>query len=218
MLKAVCDVLGLNDIRVFQAAGFLSPSEETSDLSFAAEYLARRFDRLPHDKQEILWGTLESLEKISGLVAPGEEIGDVLQAAHDLRKKHPIFKDRRLALGDYMGRVLGSALFKLSRQTVPEVALGAAITRLRALYRNDSTQVLSAKFVSAVVNHPKAAMILNVLLPHKTVTSPGEKLYWLLHPDNTAFEYLDKATLTAFEDLWKLLVQVSYAPSRSEGK
>jgi len=99
---------------------------------------------------------------------------------------------------------------------VPEVALDAAVTRLRALYRNDTSQPISRAHVAAVIHHPKAGIVLNALLPHKTVTSPGEKLYWLLHPDTKPFEYLDRATLNAFEDLWALLVQVSQSPSHNE--
>ncbi len=220
VLKAVCQVLGLDEIRTFQAAGFLSPDQLIPHISTQAEYLAVRFDRLPGDKQELLLGMLESLEKLSGILSPGDEVRDVLEEVRALRLKHPLFKERRLVLTDRLGRFLGGALGKLTHQTVEDLTLGSVIERLGTLYRNAPLppQTITEENVLAVVNHPNAAVALNALLPRKNIPSNIEKLFWLIHPENKELEYLDAETLSAIEDLWELLVRVSHAPPHENTK
>ncbi|MHB8628881.1 MAG: helix-turn-helix domain-containing protein [Aggregatilineales bacterium] len=81
VLKAVCAVLDIAPIRVFQAAGFLSPNRFTPKFSVRAEILAKRFDRLPSAQQAVLLSLLEWLEKASGLEALDTEAGTALEPA-----------------------------------------------------------------------------------------------------------------------------------------
>ncbi|MHB8628402.1 MAG: helix-turn-helix domain-containing protein [Aggregatilineales bacterium] len=210
VLKAVCTVLHLDDIRVFQAAGFLSPDRLTSQLSIRAEILGMRFDRLPTDKQELLVSMLESLEKVSGLPSVGPEVDTVVEEVRKLRRKHPVFKERRVVLTDRLGRFLGNALGKLTNETVEDITLTALVDQLRTLYRNDPTQLeISPESLRSVVNHPHSVIVLNTLLPRKNVPSNVEKLYWLTYP---AVETPNAEHHQAVKDLWDLLVQVSRSP------
>ena len=209
VLKAVCNVLGLDELRVFQAAGFLSPDWLGSDLSVNAEYLAIRFDRLPTDKQELLLGMLDSLEKVSGIMSPGVEVRELLDAVRQLRVTHPMFKERRLALTDHMARFLGSALGKLTNETIDDIVLVSVVEQLSALFKGTvSGDQIRREFVLSVVNHPHSGIVLNVLLPRKSIPSNVEKLYWLIYQVQ---ESPDSEKKQAVKDLWALLLRASQA-------
>jgi hypothetical protein len=203
VLKAVCSVLGLDEIRVFQAAGFLSPDRLTPHISANAEYLAVRFDRLPPDKQELLMGMVESLEKVSGIETPGSEVREILEAVRLLRQTHPMYQEHRHALTDRLGRFFGGALGKLTNQTVEDLALTSVVEQLQALKSDDPERsVINTDLVFRVVNHPHAAIALNALLPRKNIPSNVEKLFWLIYP---ASEAPDAEKRQAVKALWGLL-------------
>jgi len=209
VLKQVAEILELDDLRVFQAAGYIRKDHLESHLSLRAEFLATRFDKLPADKQELLLGMLASLEKVSGIPSPSEEVRDVLDEIRKLRKQFPIFKERRFVLTDRLGRFLGSAFGKLTNETIEGMAEDAILSRLEMLFRRDLTQPLTRERIRQVLAHPHATVALNALLPHKNIPSNAEKLYWLIYPENKELEFLDQETLSAIEALWLLLVRVS---------
>ena len=210
VLKAVCTVLGLDEIRIFQAAGFLSPERLTPHVSANAEYLAVRFDRLPPDKQELLMGMVESLEKLSGIETPGGEVRDILEEVRQLRQSHPMYQEHRRVLTDRLGRFFGGALGKLTNQTVEDLALTSIVEQLQALYGNDPAQAATdPDLVFSVVNHPHATIALNALLPRKSISSNVEKLFWLIYP---ASEAPDEEKKQAVKDLWAVLLRSSSTP------
>jgi len=215
VLKRVANILGLDELRVFQAAGFISKERIAFNISVRAEYLALRFDKLPTDKQELLLGMLNSLEKVSGIASPSEDIQDVLAEVRKLQKQFPMFKDRRFVLTDRLGRFLGSAFGKLTNDTVETITAGAVLERLQLLFRNDAAQHVSAESLRVVMSHTNVSVALNALLPHKNIPSNVEKLYWLIYPENKELEALDAETLRAIEALWLLLLRVSGSSQHS---
>jgi transcriptional regulator with XRE-family HTH domain len=218
VLKRVANILELDELRVFQAAGFISKDRVISSISIRAEYLAMRFDKLPPDQQELLMGMLNSLEKVSGIPSPSEEIQDVLAEIRKLQKQFPMFKERRFVLTDRLGRLLGSAVGKLTNDTVETITEGAVLERLQILFRNEVAQPISAEILHAVMGHPNVTVALNVLLPHKNIPSNVEKFYWLIHPENKPLEALDEDTLHAIEALWTLLVRISRSSQHGDAE
>jgi hypothetical protein len=216
VLKAVCSVLGLDEIRIFQAAGFLNPDRLTPHISANAEYLAVRFDRLPPDKQELLMGMVESLEKLSGIDSPGSVARDLLEAVRELRQTHPMYQEHRLAITDRLGRFFGGALGKLTNQTVEDLALNSVVAQLQTLYSDDPAHTaIDSELVLSAVNHPHAAIALNALLPKKTIPSNVEKLFWLIYP---ASESPSTEQQEAVKDLWELLVRTSAVKKHNNTK
>src|SRR5258708_11535265 len=60
VLRAVCEVLGLDQVQVFQIAGYIgSEKKRPVSLSKCGEYVGRVFDNLPGDKQKVLLGTIK---------------------------------------------------------------------------------------------------------------------------------------------------------------
>ena len=209
VLKQVAEIMELDDLRVFQAAGYIRKDHLESHLTLQAEFLATRFDKLPADKQELLMGMLTSLEKVSGIASPSETVQDVLDEVRKLRKQYPLFQERRFVLTDRLGRFLGGAVGKLTNDTVETICEGAVLDRLQVLFRRDLAQPITRDIVRRVVAHSNATVALNALLPHKNIPSNIEKLYWLIFPENKSIEDLDEETLRAIEALWLLLVRVS---------
>jgi transcriptional regulator with XRE-family HTH domain len=209
VLKNVAEALELDDLRVFQAAGYIRKDRLESHLSVRAEFLATRFDKLPPDKQELLLGMLASLEKVSGIPSPSEEVQDVLDEVRKLRKRFPLFKERRFVLTDRLGRFLGGALGKLTHETIESLSEDGVLNRLEVLFRRDLSQPITRERIRQIVNHPNAVVALNALLPHKNIPTNIEKLYWLLYPDIRDIEALGEETLQSIEALWLLLVKVS---------
>ena len=208
VLKQVAEVLELDDLRVFQAAGYIRKDRLESHLSLRAEFLATRFDKLPADKQELLLGMLTSLEKMSGIASPSETVQDVLDEVRKLRKQYPLFSTRRFVLTDRLGRFLGGAMGKLTNDTIETICEDAVLERLQVLFRRDLAQPISRDILRRVVSQTNATIALNVLLPHKNIPSNIEKLYWLIFPENKSLEELDEGTRNAIEALWQLLVRI----------
>jgi len=216
VLRAVCSVLGLDEIRVFQSAGFLSPDRLTPHISANAEYLAVRFDRLPQDKQELLMGMVESLEKLSGIDSPGSEVREILEAVRQLRQAHPIFQEHRRAITDRLGRFFGGALGKLTNQTVEDLALSSVVDQLRTLYSDDPAYTaIDPDLMLRVANDPQAVIALNALLPRKNIVSNVEKLFWLMYP---ASESPTAENQQAVKDLWEILRRASSAEKHDDPK
>src|SRR5579864_411044 len=216
VLRAVCNVLDLDEIRVFQAAGFLSPDRLTPHISTNAEYLALRFDQLPADKQELLMGMLESLEKLSRIQAPGVEVRELLEEVRQLRQKYPMYKEHRLAITDRLGRFFGGALGKLTNQTVEDLALASVVEQLRALYSDEpAPAMIDHGVIVGVVNHPHVTVVLNALLPRKNIPSNVEKLFWLIYP---ASETPEAEKKQAAKDLWELLLRASSVEKHKDAK
>ena len=72
ILRAIAQKLDLNEIDVFQKAGYLSP--RPSKLSDKARLFASRYDKLAQPLQEILWDILRSIEE--RIVKPESEKSD----------------------------------------------------------------------------------------------------------------------------------------------
>lgn len=209
VLKQIAEILELDDLRLFQAAGYIRREHLESHLSLRAEFLATRFDKLPDDKQELLLGMLASLEKVSGIPSPSQEVQDVLDEIRNLRKRFPMFRERRFVLTDRLGRFLGGTLGKLTNDTIESLSEGSVLDRLQLLFRKDSKHPITRELIRQVLAHPNATVALNALLPHKNIPSNVEKLFWLLHPENKDLETLDEETLRGVEALWLLLIQVT---------
>jgi transcriptional regulator with XRE-family HTH domain len=214
VLKAVCEALQLDEIEVFQRAGYLSAIPRGGQLSASAEYFGLRFDHLPPEQQAILWDLLGSLEKASGITPPGEQIRWLLEEVRKLRKAHPMFEKRRFTLTDEAGRLLGN----LTPHLTLNVMLDSLTERFRDLFVTEPSVAITPDAIQAILEHPHAVIVLNALLPRKDIPSALEKLFWLSHPGGT----LDKrvATLSAehqagIRALWELLGRVCQSPESS---
>jgi DNA-binding Xre family transcriptional regulator len=208
VLKAVCEALQLDEIEVFQRAGYLSFVPRAGQLSASAEYFGLRFDRLPPEQQAILWDLLGSLEKASGITPPGEQIRWLLEEVRKLRKAHPMFEKRRFTLSGEAGRLLGG----LTPRLTLNVMLDSVAERLSGLFAGDPAVPVTAATIQAILEHPHAVIVLNALLPRKDIPSALEKLFWLSHPGGTLdkqVEALSAEHRAGIRALWKLLMRVS---------
>lgn len=65
VLRAVCEVLDLDQVKVFQLAGYIAPQVEedaaTKQLSKRGEYVGRLFDSLTHEQQDSVLTAIQHL-------------------------------------------------------------------------------------------------------------------------------------------------------------
>ncbi|MBN1564662.1 MAG: helix-turn-helix transcriptional regulator [Anaerolineae bacterium] len=210
VLRAVCDVLGLDHVRIFQMAGYIPDDYHPTHLSPDAEYVGLCYDALEPAQQVMIKGMLTSLDKTNAFPFNGDQMGDVIKRVGELRQIHPMFRARKFTAADEVGRVTGKAL----RPDPSEWFLNSSHRRLVQLFEDDPAVEVTRKRVFEVSEHPSARAILNMLLPRKEIPSALEKLYWLLRP--MPFYHRDVEAMTEDERagcraLWRLLDEVAQA-------
>ena len=208
VLRAVCDVLGLDHVRIFQLAGYIPDDYHPTHLSTDAEYVGLCFDALEPAQQTMIKGMLTSLDKTNTFPFNGDHMGDVIKHVAQLRQDFPMFRARKFTAADEVGRVTGKAL----RPDPSEWFLNSTHRRLAQLFEDESGVEITRQRVFDVSEHPSARAILNMLLPRKEIPSALEKLYWLLRP--MAFYHRDVDAMTDEEKagcraLWTLLDDVA---------
>jgi hypothetical protein len=204
VLRAVCDVLELDHIRIFQMAGYIPNDYYPTELSPAAEYVGMCFDALAPGQQTMILGLLTSLDKTNSLPFNGEKMSDLVKAVADLRKRHPMFRIRRFTAADEVGRIAG----KLLRKNPEERYINSTVKRLNALFKGEPDVQITREHVEEVVSHVHAKVILNMLLPRKEISDSLEKLYWLLRPKEIYRSSIDTMSDEEQEGcraLWMLL-------------
>jgi hypothetical protein len=204
VLRAVCDVLGLDHIRIFQMAGYIPEDYYPTILSPTAEYVAVCFDALSADQQKMIMGLLTSLDKSNSLPFNGEQMALLVKAVADLRKQYPMFRIRKFTAADEVGRIAG----KLLRKHPEERYLNSTFKRLTALFEDEPQVSITRERLEEVVNHVHAKVLLNMLLPRKEVPDSLEKLYWLLRPKEiyrSSIETMTEEEQAGCRALWMLL-------------
>lgn len=208
VLKAICQALRLDEIHVFQLAGYLSDESSSQTISPAAEYLGLRFDRLPADHQRQLWDMLASLEQSVGILPPSENTRYLLEQTRVLQKEYPMFKRRKFGLKDELGRVIGN----VTRTSTSGLLRKMTLERLRDAADLPPTLAWTDALYDEVIGSPDVTIALNVLLPRKDISTPQEKLFWLVHPSETLdkrFSLLADEYQQGIRALWELLVEIA---------
>jgi hypothetical protein len=207
VLKAICQALQLDEIYIFQLAGYLSEESISKIISPTAEYFGLRFDRLPTDQQGKLWEMLASLEQSVGILPPAENTRYLLEQTRALQKEHPMFKRRKFGLKDELGRVIGN----VTHTSTPTLLRKMTLERLHDATNLSPTLAFTDELYDVVLGNPNVTMALNALLPRKDISTPQEKLFWLVHPSGTLdkrFSVLADEYQQGIRALWELLVGI----------
>lgn len=208
VLKAICQALQLDEIYVFQLAGYLSEESVSKIISPAAEYFSLRFDRLSANKQNQLWDMLASLEQSAGILPPAENIRYLLEQTRVIQKEHPMFKHRKFGLKDELGRVIGN----VTHTSRPSLLRKMTLERLHDATNLPPALALTDELYDVVLGNPAVTIALNVLLPRKDISTPQEKLFWLVHPSGTLdkrFSLLADEYQQGIRALWELLADIA---------
>jgi transcriptional regulator with XRE-family HTH domain len=212
VLRKVAEVLGLDQVLLFQVAGYLVAEEVAQPLSLDATYLAVCFDSLPAEQQRLLIDMAHSLMSSAGIPRRGVRVREVLQQTEALCQQHPIFQNRPLGIRREVGRFLGN----LTQTTTQDILLSGIEERIQGALQGDNPPRQIARHqIQAVLQHPDVGVVLNALLPRKEIPTNLEKLYWLVHDSDTAGRRLAdlpsryEPYREAIRDLWKLLEKVS---------
>lgn len=207
VLRGIAEALDLDQVQLFQLAGYIAPGYEPSMLSAGAQYVGLCFDALPSDKQQLLIRLMHSMMETSGLTPAHEHLQQLLAQVSELQKEHRMFRQRRFGIRDEFGRVAGN----VTRTTTPKLLLKMVCDRLVGLFQDEPTVVITRKHIQQVIDHPDGMVILNALLPRKAVPTGLEKLYWLLFSADSAKpeDRLSELQRAGYKALWRLLEQVA---------
>jgi hypothetical protein len=204
VLRAICDILGLDHIRIFQMADYIPADYYPTHLSPTAEYVALCFDSLLPNQQQMFLGLLDSLDRSHSLPFDGQKMTRLLQEVANLRQQQPMFRVRKFTAADEVGRIAGKVL----RKNPTEHYLVATLKRLNALFEDSGEGEIPRERVEAVIGDVRALVVLNILLPRKEAPTSLEKLYWLLRPHEIYRTGIDTMTEDEQEGcraLWRLL-------------
>lgn len=216
VLRKIAEVLGLDQILLFQVAGFLAAEDVEHPLSLEATYLAVCFDTLPIDKQRLLLDMAHSLMSSAGIPRRGVRVRELLTQTEALRLKHPIFREHPFGIRRELGRFLGN----FTRTTTREILMQGVEERIQSALQTDvPPRPITRQEIEIMLRHPDAGVILNALLPRKEIPTNLEKMYWLVHESETAGRRLTdlpqryEPYREAIRDLWKLLAWATASPS-----
>jgi len=207
VLRKVAEVFDLDQVLLFQLAGYIVADEKPRPLSHDAYYVGVCFDKLPPDQKKMLIGIVQSMLVSSGLSLDGQRIQALLNAAEALRERYPTFKTHPFGIRKEVGRIAGN----LTRTTTRAILMNGVLERINGSLGNPASAIDEER-LDEVVNHPDALIVLNYLLPRKEIPSGLEKLYWLLHDASTAgrrIETLSSKYRGEIKALWTLLDSVS---------
>jgi len=212
VLRKVAEVLDLDQVLLFQVAGYLAAEDIEHPLSLEATYLAVCFDTLSTEQQRLLLDMTHSLMASSGIPRRGVRIRELLTQAELLRQQHPLFRQYPFGIRREMGRIIGN----LTHTTTREILMSGVTERIQGALQTDSPpRLISAYEIEQTLRSPDVAIVLNALLPRKEIPTSPEKLYWLVHDSQTAGRRLAdlpqryEPYREAIRDLWKLLESVA---------
>ena len=205
----MADALDLDQVQVFQLAGYIAEDYAPAALSISAQYVGLCFDGLPPEKQNLLMNLLHTLMDNVGEPQNEKRIRFLLTQIRQLRHEHPLFRQRAFGLRDEFGRFIGSA----SRTTTPKVLLHLLYGRLASLFTQEPEgKAITEEYIQRITEHPDVVFVLEYLLPRQVIPTALEKLYWLIYnAENvgTKEAKLKPAEQHAYKALWRLLLQVA---------
>jgi len=203
VLRYVCEVLHLDQLSVFSAAGYINQAYSSPSLSADAHRIGLLYDTLPRDQQIILQGIVQGLAQGAGIQNRGKRFQDIIDMVEHLREQHPMFAER-----PFVGRrQIGLRLGRLTRTTTHMLLLKNILERVNGSFLSSDTPI-TAQTVEDVTSHRDVAITLNALLPIKEIPSPLEKLYWLIHDEGTAgtpISDLPQSYHSGIRALWLML-------------
>jgi len=201
--------LNLDQVLLFQLAGYIAAQDIAYPLSSSATYLAACFDQLPATQQHLLLDMTHSLMSSSGIPRQAIRIQELLTHTETLRQQHPIFRQHPFGIRREMGRIIGN----LTHTTTRRILMNGVTERIQGALQTDSPpHLIAPQEIETTLRSPDVAVILNSLLPRKEIPTSLEKLYWLVHDSDTAGRRLTdlpqryEPYREAIRDLWKLLV------------
>lgn len=203
VLRAVCDVLGLDHVRIFQMADYIPEDYYPTHLSPTAEYVGTLFDHLSPDQQTMLLTMLRTVSK--GEVVSGSSVEGLVEQVGELRRKYEMFRIRRLYMGNELERI-AEKFFK-NPEMRHDWYIDAVFDRLNGVFQEVDAPLIKRAHIDEVVLRPHVKIVLNMLLPLKELSNSLEKLYWLLHPAGTraGIETMTSDQKAGIRDLWLLL-------------
>jgi transcriptional regulator with XRE-family HTH domain len=206
VLRAVCEALDLDHIRVLQMVEYIPAAYQPTALTPLAEVVGVQFDQLSAEGQRVVLSVLASLAATDGLTS--DTIHTLAQAVRDLRRAHPMFIERRFDVRDALGRVVGNVF---GMYATPHL-LHSLESRLSELFREDPSITISQERIQAVAANAHARVVLNLLLPRKDIADPIEKLYWLVFPNDTygtPEQEISEVQREGIRAFWHLLEKLS---------
>ena len=208
VLRKVAEVLDLDQILLFQVAGYLAAEGIEHPLSPEATYLALCFDTLSTEQQRLLLDMTHSLMASSGIPRRAVRIRELLTQTELLRQQHPLFRQHPFGIRREMGRIIGN----LTHTTTRGILMSGVTERIQGALQTDSPpRLITAHEIEQTLRSSDVAIVLNALLPRKEIPTSPEKLYWLVHDSQTAGRRLAdlpqryEPYREAIRDLWKLL-------------
>ena len=214
ILRRVADVLELDQVQLFQLAGFIGPGYEPYNLSASAVYVGLCYDALPADQQKFLVGMLHSMMEAVGLGSGDTRALELLEEVEKLRQAHPMFHERHFNFHEEVGRIGGN----WTRTTTRSLMLDMLETQLRGVLDNSDTAVVSQEHIEEVTNHPDVRFVLTTLLPRKAIPKALEKLFWLCFPWKTMDKPVKKISAeyrAGIKALWQLLERIAQVEDQS---
>lgn len=209
LLRAMADALDLDQVQVFQLAGYIAEDYAPATLSISAQYVGLCFDGLSPEKQSLLMNLLHTLMGNTSEPQNENRMRFILGQIRQLRREYPLFRQRTFGLRDEFGRFIGSS----SRTTTPKVLLHLLYSRLTSLFvQGPEGATITEEYIQQVTNHPDVVFVLEYLLPRKVIPTALEKLYWLIYNaenvDITEAK-LKPAEQQAYKALWRLLQRIA---------
>jgi len=137
VLRYVCEVLHLDQLSVFSAAGYINQAYSSPSLSADAHRIGLLYDTLPRDQQIILQGIVQGLAQGAGIQNRGKRFQDIIDMVEHLREQHPMFAER-----PFVGRrQIGLRLGRLTRTTTHMLLLKNILERVNGSFLSSDTPI-----------------------------------------------------------------------------
>lgn len=207
VLLKVCSYTGIDPLYAFQRVyNFVADPQlltENEDM----EYLLLSYNLFSDDKRSILLSLIDSLWKSNELSnqLDQQQIKVIAGSVHKFVEQYPAIAQRRFSIVDQLGQKIGS----LFPNYTEAEALAMCAMRLSKLAKDDaSLEFTTSEEIAEVLAHPKVNIVINALLPRKSVPTNTQKLYWLLYfkSNDPGTERLSPEEKLALIALWKFVV------------
>lgn len=199
VLQRVTDALDLDQVAVFESMGYLLVDEiQPLPSSPSAEYMKVCFDMLPLDLQKAAFRNMVSLLDTARRRKKSDRAHKLLQQSAKLRDEYDLF-ERKFTFRREFGRVAGN----FTRTTTHNILLKGVSRRIRRVFEPETIE--DTDQIQHIVRQPGAAIVLNFLMPRREISTPLEKLYWLLHNNDYMDEHIPPEDRAAMKALWELI-------------
>ena len=151
---------------------------------------------------------IQSLMTSTGIPPRATRTQELLEHTKALRQQHPLFREQTFGIRHEMGRIIGN----LTHTTTRHILISGVTERIQGAFQTDTpARHIDPHEIEDTLRSRDVAVILTALLPRKEIPSNLEKLYWLVHDNDTAGRRLTNLPARyepyreAIRDMWKLL-------------